>query len=90
MPSGWEDRLVTVETEATGGGRGLCLEVHDLASSKIAAGREKDLEFVDAMLFHGLTSVAMLRARIRDTSALTPESRRVVQQWLDAREQKPI
>jgi len=90
LPSGWRDRLVTVETEATGSGRGLCLEIHDLASSKLAAGREKDLEFVDAMLAHRLTSVAILRARIQDTATLSPERRDIAQRWLDARDPKPV
>jgi hypothetical protein len=50
LPEGWEDRLVPIQTENTGGGIGLCLEVHDLAVSKLVAGREKDLEFVKKLL----------------------------------------
>lgn len=31
LPLGWKDRLVPIQNENTGGGVGLCLEVHDLA-----------------------------------------------------------
>lgn len=34
LPAGWNQRLVPVKNENTGGGAGLCLEVHDLAVSK--------------------------------------------------------
>jgi hypothetical protein len=86
LPAGWQDRLVAVETPATGGGRGLCLEVHDLAISKLAAGREKDLEFVESMLAHRFTNTEILRARLRDTDRLDPAKRPLIQQWLGARE----
>jgi len=84
LPRGWQDRLVPVETAATGGGRGLCLEVHDLACSKLAAGREKDLEFVDAMLKHGFTNVEVLRGRLQVTD-LESARRQSVDRWLDSR-----
>jgi hypothetical protein len=45
LPPGWEQRLVAVSNENTGGAIGWCLEPHDLAFSKLAAGREKDLAF---------------------------------------------
>jgi hypothetical protein len=81
---------VAVETPATGGGRGLCLEVHDLAISKLAAGREKDLEFVEAMLAHSLTNIEVLRERLRDTERLDQAKRPVIEQWLDAREPRKV
>lgn len=90
MPRGWKDRLVKIETASTGEGRGWCLEVHDLASSKLAAGREKDLEFVEAMLKHGFTNLDVLRDRIADTDALGPVRRDVVLKWLDARAPKKV
>src|SRR5882672_7163441 len=45
-PSGWKERLVPIHNENTGGATGWCLEIHDLAASKLVAGREKDLDFV--------------------------------------------
>jgi hypothetical protein len=50
LPPGWEQRLVPLRNENTGGATGWCLEVHDLAASKLVAGREKDLDFVQVML----------------------------------------
>ena len=44
------ERLVPIHNENTGGATGWCLEVHDLAASKLVAGREKDLDFVQVML----------------------------------------
>ncbi len=35
---GWLQRLIAVHSENTGGAVGLCLEVHDLAVSKLVAG----------------------------------------------------
>jgi hypothetical protein len=54
LPAGWEDRLVRISSENTGGAIGWCLEVHDLAYSKLAAGRPKDLEFVGNLLRYKL------------------------------------
>jgi hypothetical protein len=54
LPAGWENRLVRISGENTGGAIGWCLEVHDLAFSKLAAGRPKDVEFVMNLLRHKL------------------------------------
>jgi hypothetical protein len=45
LPAKWIDRVIPVQSEATGQAVGLCLEAHDLAISKYVAGREKDLSF---------------------------------------------
>lgn len=50
LPVHWKDRVIVVENENTGGSRGLCIGPIDLAISKLAAGREKDLVFVSNML----------------------------------------
>jgi len=54
LPAGWENRLVRISSENTGGAIGWCLDVHDLAFSKLAAGRPKDLEFVGNLLRYRL------------------------------------
>jgi hypothetical protein len=54
LPAGWEQRLVKFEVGDPAGTIGLCLEIHDLAFSKLAAGRDKDLEFVKDLLKHRL------------------------------------
>ena len=73
LPDGWKERLIRVETPATGGAVGWCLEPHDLAVSKLAAGREKDLSFVETMIREKLVSVDLIRERLTQTPRLTPE-----------------
>lgn len=67
LPRGWQGRLQIVRSAATRGASGLCLEVHDLVSSKLVAGREKDMVFARAAVRHGLVYVAVLRSRLADT-----------------------
>lgn len=45
LPSGWEKRLVGLKTE-DGEILAFCVEIHDVAVSKLMAGREKDFEFL--------------------------------------------
>ena len=54
LPDGWEQRLVELQVNDQQGTIGLCLEKHDLAFSKLAAGREKDFEFIHELLKHRL------------------------------------
>lgn len=70
LPDGWEERLVKVENENTRWAVGWCLEVHDLAVSKLVAGRDKDLTFLAAMLKHSIVTVDVIRLRIAQTSRL--------------------
>ena len=67
-PDGWRERLVRVENENTRGNIGWCLEPHDLAVSKLAAGREKDIPFVAALIRHGLVRVETVSARLVATA----------------------
>lgn len=54
LPDGWEQRLVEFQVNDLHGTIGLCLEKHDLTFSKLAAGREKDIEFIRELLKHRL------------------------------------
>jgi hypothetical protein len=78
LPAGWKKRLVRVRNANTGGTEGLCLEVHDLAISKYAAGREKDLEFTRELARHGMTRQRTLLARAAAT-LLGLDTRRLVE-----------
>lgn len=60
LPEGWEQRLVELQVNDPAGTIGLCLEKHDLAFSKLAAGREKDIEFVRELLKHRLINRGQL------------------------------
>lgn len=61
LAPGWRERLVPVENANTGGVRALCLSPEDLAISKLAAGRSKDIDFVHVMVNHGMVDVDVLR-----------------------------
>lgn len=86
-PVGWQDRLVLFAPSGAGSGRGLCLEHHDLAASKLAAGRSKDFEFVDALLRAGLVDRVILRERVeglpraRVPAAFLARARAWVRDW---------
>jgi hypothetical protein len=67
LPEGWRDRLVRVENENTRGAIGWCLEAHDLAVSKLVAGREKDLEYVGALFRHGMVDPEVVSERLMKT-----------------------
>jgi len=79
LPDGWRERLVRVETARTAGAVGWCLEPHDLAVSKLAAGREKDLEFVEAMVRGNLVTPTVIRERLANTPALPAERRQLAE-----------
>src|SRR5690242_1348839 len=64
LPAGWEDRLIPVRNENTRDCTGWCLEVHDLAASKLAANREKDIDFVAALIGHRMVRHDVLASRI--------------------------
>jgi hypothetical protein len=72
LPMGWQKRLVRISNANTSGISGLCLEVHDLAVSKYAAGREKDLEFTRELARHGMTDEKVLVARLAQTPVSKP------------------
>jgi hypothetical protein len=65
LPAGWQDRLVRLANDNTGGAIGWCLDVHDLAASKLVAGRERDMHYVGLLLSEGLVEPARLDARLQ-------------------------
>lgn len=71
LPDGWRDRLVKVQndnTAATIGGNprftGWCLERHDLCAAKLVALREKDTNFVAALIDAGLVDPRLIDERL--------------------------
>ncbi|MBN2508240.1 MAG: hypothetical protein JXQ71_16270 [Verrucomicrobia bacterium] len=78
LPGGWKERLVAIQNENTRGVIGWCLEVHDLAFSKLAAGREKDVAFVRGLFDHRLIDRGTLQQRI-DSPELSDDSRLTLQ-----------
>lgn len=65
LPAGWEGRLVRVENPNTGGAVGWCLEVHDLAASKLVAGRAQDLRFLRILLTEQMVDRSVLADRLQ-------------------------
>jgi len=76
LPTGWRQRAVVVENENTRGVRGLCLGLADLAISKLAAGRPKDLDFVRGMMRRGKVRAADLEPLFQE---LPPQVRALVE-----------
>ena len=74
LPDGWTERLIPFRTPRTGGVTAWCLEPHDLFASKLVAGREKDMQFLRAMLKHKLAKPAIVARRVEDLPV--PSSRR--------------
>ena len=67
LPEGWQGRLVPIQNENTRHYIGWCLDPHDLAISKMVAGRPKDLEFLAAMLELGMIDRQTLSDRLTST-----------------------
>lgn len=83
LPTGWEERTVTVsDPHTTRGCSGLCLESHDLAASKLAAYRDKDLEFVTTLLSERLISASVLLERVAALS-IHAGSRERLARWVE-------
>jgi hypothetical protein len=66
LPRSWRERAILVQSDATMGVRGICPHPSDLAVSKLAAGREKDREFVAALLRHRIVTLAEIEARLSE------------------------
>jgi len=57
LPPSWRTRVVRIQNENTGGVAALCLHPIDLAISKLIAGRQKDLDFVNRLIDYQLLSI---------------------------------
>lgn len=79
LPAGWESRLVKVENENTNGAIGWCLDPHDIAFSKLAARREKNLAYVAALIRHKLVRPAQVEALIAEADGALRE--RLSEAW---------
>ncbi len=70
LPDGWEDRLVKIQNSNTAASTGTpqfigwCLDKEDLCVAKLCAFREKDQNFVAALLDAGLVDVAVIAERL--------------------------
>ena len=85
LPDGWRQRLIRIDTPGTAGAVGWTLEPHDLAVSKLAAGREKDFRFVETMIRARMVSSHTIRERLEQTVGICAATRELahqrLQQW---------
>lgn len=82
LPPGWQDRTVQVSNQhGTLGKCGYCLEVHDIAASKLAAKREKDKAFVTTLIVEGIVKFDILFQRI-EALPLHSEEKRSLLDWV--------
>ena len=86
-PRGWRRRLVPFETADTGPGRALCLERHDLAVSKLIAGRPKDIVFVLALCEAKLLSMPTMSERLRYVDGATKAQLDRARSWVESHKQ---
>ena len=88
LPEGWRDRLVRVQNANTAAPSGeplftgWCLDKEDLCAAKLCAYREKDRNFVAALLSAGLIDVTKLSERLATIMAPHTESADRASEWL--------
>jgi len=75
LPYSWRERLVPLSNENTRGIQGLCLSAVDIAISKLAAGRHKDILYVTALFHHRIVSWEQVSRLIEE---LEPPERELV------------
>jgi hypothetical protein len=90
LPDGWRDRLVRVQnanTAATSGEprfTGLCLDKEDLCVAKLIAFREKDRNFVAALLQADLVDADLIASRLQTIPPEHVVASEAALRWLSA------
>ena len=91
LPKGWRDRLVRVQNAntapPTGEPRftGWCLDKEDLCVAKLIAFREKDRNFVGALLDDHLVDGDEVARRLGDVATLHQAAAERARSWLEGR-----
>ncbi len=91
LPEGWRDRLVKVQnanTAAPAGSprfTGWCLNKEDLCVAKLIAFREKDINFVGALLESHLVDLEEVRRRLRTVTGQHSAASEQADSWLGSR-----
>jgi hypothetical protein len=84
LPIGWEKRAIEVRNDNTSNKTGRCVEAHDLAVSKLVAFRQKDRDFVRALLVKRLIDPRKLYRRLHqlpDNPRVTPKLIATIEAW---------
>lgn len=82
FPDGWESRAAT-HTLGAPPVRVVTPEVHDLAASKLAAGRDKDFDYVTVLIKHDYVDTQKLLRRVAKLP-LGAEARDRLRTWIGA------
>jgi hypothetical protein len=82
FPEGWEARAVT-HTLGSPPVRVITPEVHDLAASKLAAGRDKDFDYVTVLIKHDYVDTRKLLRRVAKLPG-EAATRERLRQWIGA------
>lgn len=77
LPTGWEERALRVMSRGQRDVTGIYPEIHDLAIAKLAAGRDKDFAWAQALFQSGHLKPATLLERANAT-ALKPHQKRFI------------
>ncbi|HEX6073651.1 MAG TPA: DUF6036 family nucleotidyltransferase [Micromonosporaceae bacterium] len=91
LPSGWRDRLVKIQNANTAAPSGVpqytgwCLDKEDLCVAKLCAFREKDQNFVAALLDVGLVDARVIAKRLPEVPKNHHSSAERALSWLAAR-----
>ncbi|MEO6503688.1 MAG: DUF6036 family nucleotidyltransferase [Jatrophihabitantaceae bacterium] len=87
LPLHWQQRAIRLESYSVVREQtvvGVCPEANDLCVSKLCALREKDLDFVSALLQAGIVSRETLRDRLDTVPDLDPRALTRAQAWLSS------
>lgn len=88
LPSGWRDRLVRVQNQNTAAPSGApeyvgwCLERHDLCVAKLVAFRDKDRNFVGALIAAGLVDAGTISERLPTVDVAHLDATHRARAWL--------
>jgi hypothetical protein len=91
LPDGWRDRLVKVQNANTAAPSGepryagWCLDKEDLCVAKLCALREKDQNFVTALLDTGLVDAEIITERLTAVPTMHRPAAERALAWLAAR-----
>lgn len=90
LPDGWRERLVRVQNRNTAAPAGTpqftgwCLDKEDLCVAKLCALREKDQNFVLALLDAGLVDRETIAQRLQTVDEHHQEAAKRAETWLSA------
>ena len=81
LPEGWKDRLTPICNPNTDNATGWCIDLHDIAIAKYAAGRPKDLRYLHDLWKHGMLNPKVLDHRLHNTTLKPTDKPR---DWIEA------